>query len=182
MTISYSVRALAALPFLLIALPAAAQDRPPAGDTGAYAVLRAGIQTDADLRVRREARPAALPRNTDLGSGFTGSAGVGYDLGGVRFEGTMGLTRGGIDGKRLKGSNGRLRSLDFDLAGYVYLARGPIRPFVGAGVGVAVSPTTTIELAARYQRISGLRFGGGGADIRSRLAGTSPTLGLRQAF
>jgi opacity protein-like surface antigen len=55
-----------------------------------------------------------------------------------------------------------------------------------AGVGIAATPSTTIELGGRYSRTSKLEFTGasGGApdSFRPRLSGWSAMLGVRQVF
>ncbi len=55
-----------------------------------------------------------------------------------------------------------------------------------AGVGIAATQSTTVELGARYSRTSSLRFDGFNgttkAQFRPRMSGWSAMLGIRQAF
>ncbi|WP_137863246.1 MULTISPECIES: outer membrane beta-barrel protein [unclassified Sphingomonas] len=55
-----------------------------------------------------------------------------------------------------------------------------------AGLGIAATQSTTIELGARYSRTSSLRFdgfnGASKAEFRPRLSGWSALVGIRQAF
>ncbi len=143
----------AATGFAIVAIqPAFAQSEP-----GPYAVARAGVQIDADLKGQRAAGTATpgrtgaspslvttgvLPANVDAKPGFTGELGMGYDFGGFRVEGTVGHDTAALNARRLSNGNyvggGRLKSLDLGVAGYVDLnPNGRLNPFVGAGIGAS---------------------------------------------
>lgn len=218
--------------------------------SGPYAVVRAGVQLDADLKSRTaKSAPKAvstaaniLPQNVDAKSGFTGELGMGYDFGGVRVEGTIGHSSAAINGKRMSDAtyigNGRLKSLDIGVAAYVDLnPQGRLNPFLGAGIGVsrvslntsrlqrpgtpavpnaelagtrvndrdwgfrwhldagvgyALTPATTLEIAGRYTRTTSLSFSSATRATASavpvvetykpRASSTSLMIGLRQKF
>lgn len=126
-------------------------------------------------------------------------------------------------------ADGRTRSLDLGVAGYVDLpVSRTVVPFIGAGIGASrvdarlsrlggtplagssyadkdwgfrwhadagigfrASPQTTIELGARYARVSELRFDGATGpasgpaaadDFKPRLSSVSGTIGVRHVF
>lgn len=232
---------------IVAAQPAFAQSAP-----GPYAVARAGVQLDADLKGPKPAaatpgRPSAtgaLPRNVDAKPGFTGELGMGYDFGGFRLEGTVGYDTAALNSARMSdrafAGSGRVKSLDLGLAGYAdFNSEGRLKPFVGGGIGVsrvdlratrlavpsttptaaqaaqlagtrirdrdwgfrwhldagvgyALTPATTLELAGRYSRTTALDFTSqnratNGAPIvtqayKPRASATSLMLGIRQKF
>lgn len=134
--------------------PAAAQSATAAGP---YGVARAGVQVDTDLRLGDPLRPTTptrpgtpkpaptpspLAKNIDANAGFTGELGAGYDFGGFRLEGTVGYGSAGINKGQLSDrtniGDGRLKSLDLGISGYVDLnAGGVVKPFVGGGIGAS---------------------------------------------
>lgn len=123
------------------ASPAAAQD---ADRSGPYAVARAGVAADSDLKFkdRDAAAPSTVRRNEDLKPGFTGELGAGYDLGGFRLEGTVGYANASLDRDRAGGAglsvDGRARQLTLGLSGYADIPTGSaITPYVGGGVGAS---------------------------------------------
>lgn len=167
--------------FSLLAAPSASAQSEP----GPYAVARAGVQLDADLKgpkpatVVTPARPGAttptaigvLPRNIDAKPGFTGELGMGYDFGGFRLEGTVGHNTAALNSARLSdrafAGSGRVKSLDIGVAGYVdFNSEGRLKPFVGAGIGasridlratrLAVPATATTQ--AQAAQIAGTRI------------------------
>ncbi len=149
--------------------PAAAQAQ---ATPGPYGVVRAGVQLDSDLRLGNPIRPVVttrpgtptptptaspLARSIDANAGFTGELGAGYDFGGFRLEGTIGYGSAGINedalGDRTNVGDGRLKSLDLGVSGYLdFNHNGAFKPFVGGGIGASridadvsriVRPTTT---------------------------------------
>jgi opacity protein-like surface antigen len=216
------------------AAPAHAQDERV---TGPYGVARAGVAFDGDARFRDRdtAAPATFERNTDYKPGFTGEIGGGYDFGGFRLEATVGYAQAKLDRENASEggftADGRTRSLNLGIAGYVdipvgevivpYVAAGigasrvdarlsrlggtpaagsrfddkdwGLRWHADAGIGIRATPRTTIEIGARYTRVSKLEFEGqtglatgtpvAVADsFRPRLDSVSGTLGVRHVF
>lgn len=139
---------------IALACPALAQRAQTAGP---YGVVRAGVQLDSDLRVgdpirpntptrpgvpRPTPTPSPLSRSIDANAGFTGEVGAGYDFGGFRLEGTVGYSSAGLNEGRLSDrtniGDGRLKSLDLGVSGYVDLnPGGVVKPFVGGGIGAS---------------------------------------------
>ncbi|MDQ1157573.1 opacity protein-like surface antigen [Sphingomonas sp. SORGH_AS 950] len=126
--------------------PAAAQQSEP----GPYAVARAGVQVDSDVKTNRvlakgqtvSKTAPTLPKNIDNNSGFTGELGLGYDFGGFRLEGTAGYDTASVNPKALGDKNyvagGRAKSFDLGVSAYVDLIQdGPLKPFVGGGIGAS---------------------------------------------
>lgn len=109
--------------------------------TGPYAVARAGVAADSDIRLRdRDAEFGAFRRDSDFKPGFTGELGGGYDFGGFRLEGTVGYANAKLDRERqqIAGADGRARSLNLGLSGYVDIPLGQvIVPYLGAGIGAS---------------------------------------------
>lgn len=124
-----------------MAAPAAAQN---VAESGPYAVARAGVQVDSELRFRDADRlaPSSFSRDVDYKPGFTGEIGGGYDLGGFRIEGTVGYTRTVVDEEQNSPAgfdlSGRQKSLDLGVAAYADFNRaGTVRPYVGGGIGAS---------------------------------------------
>lgn len=109
--------------------------------TGPYAVARAGVAADTDIRLRdRDAALGAFRQDSDFKPGFTGELGGGYDFGGFRLEGTVGYATAKLDRERqgIAGADGRARSFNLGLAGYVDIPLdGVIVPYVGGGIGAS---------------------------------------------
>lgn len=142
----------------IVTQPALAQTKA----SGPYAVARAGVQVDADLRLPKTPKtgpaaagqtpaPSIMPQGIDAKPGFTGELGMGYDFGGFRLEGTVGYDTASVNTKRLaeKGfrADGRVKSLDIGVAGYVDLnPGGSINPFLGGGIGASRVDATASRL------------------------------------
>lgn len=184
-------------------------------EPGAYAVLRAGPQIDADLHMKGAdaTAPSTFPKDADFKTGLVGEIGLGYNLAGFRVEGTVGYDTAGANLDRLASSrmaaSGRLKTLSLGVSGYYDLSLGNgLRPYIGggigaartsvrlarisaeaptagigstmkdsdwgfrwhldAGVGFALSPTTALEIGARYAKVSGLRIDGTMPNIAGR--------------
>lgn len=109
--------------------------------TGLYAVARAGVAADTDIRLRGQgADLGAFRRDNDFKPGFTGELGGGYDFGGFRLEGTVGYATTKLDRERqqIVGADGRARSFNLGLAGYVDIPLDKvIVPYVGGGIGAS---------------------------------------------
>ncbi len=139
------------------AIPTAAVAQDDAATTGPYAVVRAGLGIDADLRLRAadRAAPSDFRESADGKRGWTGEVGVGYNLGGVRVEGTVGYARNVLNRRTAAqqasfDAGGRLSKLDIMLNGYVDLIPdSTITPYIGAGIGLA-------RVSSRLQRTAGL--------------------------
>ncbi len=140
--------------------PSAALAQDDAATTGPYAVVRAGIGIDADLKLRAadRAAPSAFRESADGKRGWTGEAGIGYDLGGFRVEATAGYARNVLNRKTVAQQasfdpGGRLSKLDFMLNGYVdFIPDSNVSPYIGVGIGVA-------RVTSRLQRTAGLLDG-----------------------
>lgn len=255
--------AAAAVLACVVTTPASAQNR---SEPGPYAVARAGVQLDSDIKFPKQpqqpatkpgAKPAApipattppgFSRNIDDKAGFTGELGAGYDFGGFRLEGTVGYNTAAVNGAKLGDrsnfADGRLKSLDLGVSGYVDLnPGGRLNPFVGggigasrvsldvsrnanatvpatpaprragtqlngrdwgfhwhadAGIGYALTPKTTLEIAGRYAQTSALDFKGRTVTVtgtgatavptattamyKPKTSSTSLMIGLRQKF
>lgn len=132
-------RVLLVLSLCAAASPALAQ----AEDQGGYAVARAGITVDSDMKFRERDRTAqsVLPANADFKPGFTGEIGAGYDLGAFRLEGTVGYSQVKLDRKRAGAGfadDGRVRAFNLGLSGYFDVpVSKTVVPFVGGGVGAS---------------------------------------------
>lgn len=118
---------------------------------GTYAVLRAGPQLDADLHMKGgdATAPSTFPKDADFKTGLVGEIGLGYQLGGLRVEGTVGYDSAGANLDRLASkqmaASGRLKTLNLGVAAYYDLNMGGgFSPYVGGGIGAA---RTTARLA-----------------------------------
>ncbi len=132
------------------ALPTAAV----AQTSGTYAVLRAGPQLDADLHMKGgdASAPSTFPKDADFKTGLAGEIGLGYKLGGLRMEGTIGYDSAGANLDRLASkqmaASGRLKTLSLGVSGYYDLNMGGgFSPYLGGGIGAA-------RTTARLSRIS----------------------------
>ncbi|WEK01112.1 MAG: outer membrane beta-barrel protein [Candidatus Sphingomonas phytovorans] len=142
----------AALAFALAAtLPTSAAFAQTEAEPGTYVVVRAGPQLDADLHMKGGdiTSPSTFQKNTDFKTGLVGEIGLGYDLGGFRFEGTVGYDTAGANLEKLASkqmaASGRLKTLNLGISGYYDLnLGGGLRPYVGGGIGVA---RTTVNLS-----------------------------------
>ena len=142
-------------------------------------------------------------RGLDLKDSAFGAAGVGYDLGnGLRFEGEMTYTKADVE----KASGDASTLGGFANVVYDFNTPGRVKPFVGAGVGVArvkldsgpvddsdtgfayqakagvsykVNARLTAEAAYRYQRVDDLKFGSGGYGANGDFDTQAFTVGLR---
>lgn len=145
-------------------------------------------------------------RKQDLESAVFGSAGAGYDLGnGLRAEGEVTYSKSDFDD-----ASGDAKTLGA-FANIVYDFKVPgipdqIRPFVGAGVGMAnvklddgllddddtglayqakagvsyqVNDRLTAEMAYRYQRVTDVQYGAGASAFEGDLDSQAVTVGLR---
>lgn len=132
----------AAASAIAAASPALAQSE---SSKGPYAVARAGVQVDSDLKTEKapaRTAPVLHNRNIDGQSGFVGEIGAGYDFGGFRLEGTVGYNTSAVNAKRLSDKanigSGRLKSLDFGVSAYADLIQdGPFKPFIGGGIAAS---------------------------------------------
>lgn len=138
-------------------VPTAALAQDEGESRGPYAVVRAGLGIDADLRLKAAdvAAPSAFRESADGKKGWTGEVGLGYDLGGFRVEATAGYARNVLNRKTTAqqasfDAGGRLSKLDFMLNGYVDLIpSSKISPYIGAGIGVA-------RITSKLERTAGL--------------------------
>lgn len=143
-------------------------------------------------------------RNADLDSAVFGAAGVGYDLGnGLRAEGETVFTKNDLDSP----SGGDATTIGgFANIVYDFQTPGRIKPFVGAGLGLAhvkpdgagvddedtglayqakagvsyqINDRLTAEMAYRYMRVNDVKFGAGATGLESDLDSQTVTVGVR---
>lgn len=113
-------------------------------DRGIYAVARAGMSIEPQLKLDESDQPAGstFDDKTKFKSGFNGEIGGGYDFGIFRIEQTLGYSSSGVKTDDLVGDglagDGRLRSFNMNLSGYVDLPVSRMFvPYLGGGVGVS---------------------------------------------
>lgn len=135
----------------LAATPAAAQDRVGVP----YVVGRLGVQLDSDLRSKGRdiATPSTVPGNTDFRRGSAGEAGIGYDFGNFRVETTIGYETAAVNAKALDTggltTTGRTKALNLGVSAYYdFGVAGPLRPFVGGGIGASRVSTSFSRVTA----------------------------------
>ncbi len=138
-------------------VPSAAMAQDDSDTKGAYVVVRAGLGIDADLRLRTAdvSAPSSFRQSADGKRGWTGEAGVGYNLGGFRVEAVAGYARNVLNRKTAAqqasfDGGGRLSKFDIMLNGYVDLIPdSTVSPYIGGGIGLA-------RVTSRLERTAGL--------------------------
>jgi len=143
-------------------------------------------------------------KNQDLKDGWIGGAGAGYALGnGLRTEGEVVYLQSDL--KRAGGGEAKTLGA-FANVTYDFNVKGPVQPFVGAGLGVAhvkvdenayddtdtgfayqakagisykINERLTGELAYRYLRVTDVKFGSGDSRLEGDVDSQAITVGVR---
>jgi opacity protein-like surface antigen len=120
---------------------------------GWYLTIGAGYQQPSDQRVSTPLiNPIFSPFNLDLGGGFSGDVGVGYDFGVVRAELTYGYSRASLNGLSAgtaftNNVSGAINKNDV-LASLYYDFENNSRwtPYIGGGIGYTNLSTPSLTL------------------------------------
>lgn len=109
------------------------------GSSGLYAVGRIGGGVMPKQKIDLDDLSAAFPDEAEYEFGPVGEVGVGYQLGRLRFEQTVGYSSSDLDfGDEGDGAEGGVKQLNIVAAGYFdFPISDTFVPFIGGGVGAS---------------------------------------------
>lgn len=141
-----------------VATPAASQEAPKGWYIQGGAT--ASILEDSPGTVSNVPAPgnpgATLVLTNEVETGWGGQVALGYDFGRFRVEGEAGYTQNGSDRYRVSSpftavipQDGTNEVLRFMGNGYFDITQGSVKPYVGAGIGVARVHVVTVAATVR---------------------------------